>query len=354
MGKSSLLMVLGMSVLVAFCILRLNANSTENVSTTSNMFQQTKARLIANSGVEIYLEKLKHDPTMMESEFPGNSLFGGTYDIVIEGPEDCVQVTSIASFMGTTHTTIVEAAVDKLPVNHPPGALYLSAAIAANIQPGSSTIKGGITIDGRNHTMDGDLILPEEKLVPGIAVDNEENVQAIIDMYNDMTEASIIGLGGDPSVQAVSESVDWADYAQLLADNADNKFTPETIKDTGPLWGTEEEPKVTFIQGDELKIDRYITQGDTVKGCGILIIDGDLEITSLFQFKGLVIAYKDTEINLDLVARGTIIGGMVACGESVYLNAATANFKILHSYDAVELVQQLLETKRFEILSWWE
>ncbi len=69
MGKSSLLMVLGMSMIVAFCILRLNANSTENVSTTSNMFQQTKARLIANSAVEIYLEKLKDDPTMMESVF---------------------------------------------------------------------------------------------------------------------------------------------------------------------------------------------------------------------------------------------------------------------------------------------
>ncbi len=64
----------------------------------------------------------------------GNNLFGGTYDIAIEGPEDCVQVTALASFMGTTHTTIVEASVDKLPVNHPPGALYLSTEVVTQLK----------------------------------------------------------------------------------------------------------------------------------------------------------------------------------------------------------------------------
>ncbi len=61
MGKSILIIVLGMSVIVGFFILKLSANSKENLSTTVNMFEQTQARLIANSGVEIYLEKLKED-----------------------------------------------------------------------------------------------------------------------------------------------------------------------------------------------------------------------------------------------------------------------------------------------------
>lgn len=53
MGKSSLIIVLGMSVIIAFFILKLNANSKENLSTTMNMYEQTQARLIANSGVEM-------------------------------------------------------------------------------------------------------------------------------------------------------------------------------------------------------------------------------------------------------------------------------------------------------------
>ena len=63
MGKSSLIIVLGMVVMVSFFILRINSNTNENVSTTVNMFEQTQARLIANTGVEIYLEKLYSDPT---------------------------------------------------------------------------------------------------------------------------------------------------------------------------------------------------------------------------------------------------------------------------------------------------
>ncbi len=353
MGKSSLIIVLGMSVLIGFFILRLNANSSENVSTTSHMFQHTKARLIANSGVEVFLEKLKNDPTMMESEFNGNTLFGGTYDVTIEGPEDCVQVTSLASFMGTTHTTIVEAVLDKVPVNHPPGALYLSTEIVTQLETKKSTLKGNLTIDGRNHTMDGDLILPVEESIPGIAVDGEDQLATVLNLYNDMTMATILGLGGDPSISIVSDNVDWTDYAQMMADNADIKLTSETLNGSGP-WGTEAEPQVTFLQGDDLKIDRSVSTGDTVRGCGVLIVDGDLHISSIMEFKGLIIAYKDTEINLDLFARGRIIGALVVSGESINLNAGTANFEILYSYEAVENIKQLLKTRRFEILSWWE
>ena len=58
MGKSSLIVILGLGMIVSYFILKLNANSKENLSTTVNMFEQTEARLIANTGVEIYLEKL--------------------------------------------------------------------------------------------------------------------------------------------------------------------------------------------------------------------------------------------------------------------------------------------------------
>ncbi len=91
MGKGLIIIVLGMSMIIGFFVLKLNSNSKENLSTTVNMFEQTQARLIANSGVEVYLEKLKHDRTMMNKSFPNNSISGGTYDINISGPDSLVK-----------------------------------------------------------------------------------------------------------------------------------------------------------------------------------------------------------------------------------------------------------------------
>ncbi len=147
MGKSSLIIVLGMSVIVAFFILKLNANSKESVSTTMNMFEKTQARLMANSGVEIFLEKIKHDRSLIdEGPFLGNNLFGGTYDVYIEGDNDLIQVTTVASFMGVSHTTVVEASAELLPLNYPPGAMYLSTGTVAALK--KNAIIGSIEING--------------------------------------------------------------------------------------------------------------------------------------------------------------------------------------------------------------
>ena len=75
MGKSSIIIALGLSVIVAFFILKLNGNSKENLSVTINMFEQTQARLIANTGVEIYLEKLYADTTLINTTSSSQNIF---------------------------------------------------------------------------------------------------------------------------------------------------------------------------------------------------------------------------------------------------------------------------------------
>ena len=66
MGKSILIITLGVSLIIGFIILKLNTNATSGVESTMNKFDQTHARLIANSGIEIYLEKLKFDQNLDE------------------------------------------------------------------------------------------------------------------------------------------------------------------------------------------------------------------------------------------------------------------------------------------------
>ena len=94
MGKSSLIIVLGMAGIISLLMLKMNANSKENLSATVNMFEQTQARLIANTGVEIYLEKLYADPTLINTTSSSHNLFNGSYVVNLSGTLPNVRVTS--------------------------------------------------------------------------------------------------------------------------------------------------------------------------------------------------------------------------------------------------------------------
>ncbi len=350
MGKSSLIIVLGMSVIIGFFTLRMNSNSNENVSGTMDMFNKTQSRLIANSGVEIYLEKLKHDRTMIGSTYSGNTLFGGTYDIKIEGPEDTVQVTSVANFMGVIHTTIVEAEADRVPFYPGPGAMYLSGGTVAALK--KNAITGSIEINGKDHDLNGDTI-PGASSVPGIAVDGATQRNDVVNMITKNTINQVLGSGGTPSVQAISNEVDWAEYAQLLADNPDILINTQEKMDSvlgkKEPWGTVADPKVTFINGDI-----HLNNSLTASGCGILVVNGSLEINGTFDYKGLVVAFKNTTIDIKLNGNGSILGSLVVAGNQINVEVANGNFDVLYSTQALALIDNLLTTKRFSILSWWE
>ena len=345
MGKGVLIIVLGMSMIIGFYILKLNANSKENLSTTVNMFEQTQARLIANSGVEVFLEKLKHDRTMMNSSFTNNSLFGGTYDIDISGPDSMVRVTSTATFMSEQHVTIVEAAADKVPIIPGPGAMYLSASTIASLK--KNAVGGSIEINGNNHDLNGNPITGTP--VPGIAVDGEAQRLAMIDMINKNKINNILGKGGVPSVMVVNDTINWSEYAQLLADNPDILINAQDkIKETN-IWGTTANPKITFINGDIT-----LNNSQSASGCGILVINGNLNVTGGFDFKGLVVAFKNTNVEIKLAGNVDIIGSLVAAGNQINVDVSSGNFRSLYSTKAIELIQSLLITKRFSILTWWE
>ncbi len=345
MGKSILIVVLGMSVIVGFFILKLSANSKESLSTTVNMFEQTQARLIANSGVEIYLEKLKHNRSMMNSNFPGNSLFGGNYDINISGPDSLVKVTSVATFMGVQHTTIVEAAADRVPFHPGPGAMYLSAGTIAGLK--KNAINGSIEINGNDHDINGNLTGGGS--VPGIAVDGTTQQTSVLDMITKNTIDQVLGSGGTPSVGVITNEIDWAEYAQLLADNPDILIDVQDKVKSVNTWGTLTEPKVTFVNGDI-----HINNSQAASGCGILVVNGSFTINGTFDYKGMVIAFKNTTIDIMLNGNGSILGSLVVAGNQINVEVASGNFQTLYSTEALNLIQSLLATKRFTILSWWE
>ena len=347
MGKSILLITLGVSVIISFLILKLNANSKEGLDVSVNMFEKTQARLISNSGVEVYLEKLKADKSLMDKSFADNDLFGGSYDITIEGPETNIKLTSIATFHDVTHKTIVYANADKVPLNPPPGAMYLTANTIGTFK-NNTGISGSVLIDGNNHNIDG-TSLSNGIILPGIAVDGDAQKTEVINIIKNNAIDQVLGTGGMPSVATVNNTIDWNDYAEQLVENPD--IIIDTQDKVHPMnnWGTIDDPKVTFVNGDI-----SITNSDAAEGCGILVVNGNLSIAGTFTFRGVIIAYKETTIEIHLSGNGKIIGGIVVAGQSITIEVASGNFSTLYSKPALDLVASLLQTNRFNIISWWE
>ncbi len=167
MGKSSLIIVLGTMLLVSFLVLKLNGNSKENLSTTVDMFNQTQSRLIANTGVEVFLEKLYDDHSLINHTFTNQSLFGGSYDVTIEGILPNVRVTTTSTFQDVHHTSVADAYLTPISFPNPPGGIYISSNSAVN-----ASELGDMNVSGLDHNPDGTLN-PTGKPVWGVGVDTE-------------------------------------------------------------------------------------------------------------------------------------------------------------------------------------
>lgn len=339
MGKSSIILVLGTSVLVALIVLKLNSNSNESLSATTEMFSKTQARLIANSGIEIFLEKLKADMSMINKTFNNNSLFNGKYNINIVGPDTLVTLTSTATFMGQQHTSIVRARTYRIGLNALPSGFRVATNIVSGVK-----INGNITISGHNHQIGSTTPIAGSTSLFGIGVNNTTQRNTILSNLGG--SASIIGLGSSPSVGVVNDSTNWISYAQSLVSNPDIIINNSSDLNKYNNLGSQASPKVTFINGT--------VRLNSISGAGILVVNGNLEINGNFEYIGLIVAYQTSKITSKLNGNGKVWGGIVLASNDVDLNISNGSFSCYYSSAALNLVSSSLQTRRFLIVDWWE
>lgn len=341
MGKMSLILTMGIAVIIGFFVLRLNSNAKEGLTTTLDMYEYTQARLIANSGVEIYLEKMRRDKSLNSGSFLDNELADGTYDIFITGPDTALNIRSVAHFMNVTHETIVKARRDPVKFPPPPSALYVSTAAMQNVM-----MTGNFNVSGFNHDKNGTLVSTTNNTVPGIVVDNNADSIAIVDVLKKNTANNITGKGGGtPNVAVLPQGIDWAGVSNDIAFSAD--ITVGSGKYNTGTFGTYAAPKITLVNGD-------VEFNGNLSGSGILVVNGDLTIAGTFDFKGLIIAYKEAAITTKLNGTGTVIGSLIVSGNSVDMDISNGTFEALYSPEALDNARLNLKSSRFQILSWWE
>jgi hypothetical protein len=349
MGKSSLIIVLGLSAIVAFFILKMNGNSRENLSTTVNMFDQTQARLIANTGVEIYLEKLYKDPSIINTTSPTQSLFNGSYFVNLSGTLPNVRVTSTATFESETHVSVADAWLEPINLPRLPGGVYISTKAVV-----SAKEVGAMQVSGLDHDANGNVKGNGKPAVWAVGVDDETQKQDIL--KNLLKPQNLEGLinestgeTGYPSVGVDDMSIEWGKIYQYLANTADQTFINDIPN--GANLGTLNSPLITLVNADASSTKSIsINKGD---GAGILIINGNVKFAGNFQFKGIILCYKNTDITFESTGTNQVIGGVVIAGQTVGFKL-TGTMNVKYSLDVINQLKSKLKADGFTILSWYE
>jgi hypothetical protein len=335
MGKAILIVVLGFSAITTVMIMNLNANSNKGLETTVEFYKDTQARLIANSGIEIYLEKLRRDKSLT-GNFLNNSLMNGEYDNYIWGPDSALNIKTVARFNGVNHTSVVTARRRPMNVPNVNSSLYISTSSM------SLNLNGNVNIDGNDNNMNGSEG-PQSPL-PGIGVDKPSDSAFVLNNVKPKISGDIDGYGGPPSIYTVENNISWLDATDDFIFSADTVLSTGTYT-TGSQFGTLDKPIITYCTGD-------VTFRDAT-GYGIMVVNGNIKLDGNFKFYGILIVYGDSQIEVRTAGNNSVYGSTICVGNSVDI-VSTGNANFLYSSQAIANAQLKLKSSRFEILSWWE
>lgn len=352
MGKSSLILVLGLGVIVSFFIIRMNAKTNQNVDTTVEMFKQTQARLISNTGIEIYLEKLYANHSLINTTTSTQDLFGGDYFVKLEGTLPNVRVTAEATFMGVTHISVADAFLEPISFPDLPAGMYIPTEAVTNAK-----INGNMNIDGRDYLSDGTTLKNGDgkPAVFGIGVDSEADKNVVLSGLGGSQEVygltdTATGDVGINSIGITNIGLDWAKIYQFVANAADQTFLNDIP--TSADLGTLANPKITLVNA-AANDGMSITINKT-SGAGILVVNGNVKFSGNFDYKGIILCYKNTELVIQSNGTNTIVGGIIAAGKNVDIKNLNGTMNIKYSSSAIEAVKNNLKSEGFKILSWYE
>lgn len=336
MGKGVLIVALGISILISIIGLNLMRNANQNTDATVEFYKNTQARLISNSGIEVFLEKLRRNKGL-SGTFKNNSLLGGKYDISISGPDTALKIRSSSSFQDAIHKSVVLARRTLVVIPDIHSSIYVSSN---NL---TLNLNGNIDISGYDHTADGTHSVTDP--VPGIGVDDPVDSAFIVNNIKGHLTNQITGSGASPSVTTVKDNTDWLTITENFIFAADTVLTTGTYT-TGTVLGTFSQPKITYANGD-------VQFSGDASGSGILVVNGNLTLSGNFIFKGIVIAYGKSTIVTKTVGNSGIFGAAVFVGQSVDIQV-TGTSQFYYSSQAIQNAKQNIRSSRFNIVSWWE
>jgi len=270
----------------------------------------------------------------------GDSDGNGTNERNTSSGKNVYVVSSSGSFAGATRTVEVEAS--RMPPITAPAALYVEA---------TTTVQGNTNIFGTDGCGTSDLPGIVTKEPPGSVVIH--GASALI-AGADGTLPNVTYSAADMDVQTMLDS--FSGFADYTYDVTSETHTGSTTPGPGQGWGTPL-PGMTLQDPSSCSdstIVHYDTNGTDIRlsggvtGCGVLLVEGDLEIHGDFNWYGIIIATGSVMYtgggNRNVT--GTLIAGGSADGDII-----GGNSNIIYCSSAVT---DQTEGRALKLLSWKE
>jgi hypothetical protein len=360
MGKAAIIIVLGFAVSLGILSRAITGRLSEAVSTSASYFEKTRAKNIGSSAAEIYLRKMKQG-TVGIGSFWEPSLMGGQATVTITSIDknsvakpDTYKVVTIATYdldnysSAAIRDTIENIVEGNLSINSPQvsGAVSVSYGTKAGIKGG-----GGDTISGYNHDLAGKMDSNSCASAAGISYGNRYDTS-----YSASLSAKVNGKGPTvPDIEYNPLQPDYTAWANQLIAIRDTMITSDV---TGAAtWGTTADPRITYIykSGGTVKINP-----GPIRGCGILIVEGDLNIKGSFQFTGLVIALGDpnntsAECKINTDPGSFINGALIEAGSTAAKVNIGGSMNITYSCVAIGVALSTAQVPgNYIVDDWWE
>ena len=274
------------------------------LKTTSNLKIGTIGLQAADTGIHHALVKIPAGtdftyslPTEVVPSTAHPSTSGFRYSVTAVNTAGGTQAILTSTSEGPNQAKkVIVAYIGRSSTFQPPGATYLPGA-ADKIE---TQLTGNATVSGYDHDINGNQIIGATS-IPAIATTDPNTTSEIPPTIN--RPELITGSGGTPSVATSSIQIDVNALAARLLTFPHDVVIGGSYSNL--IMGTPEAPKITRITGP-VHFSGSETQSS---GVGVLIIEGDLQISGNFNFKGLVIALGDVDVQIS--GNGLIIGALM-------------------------------------------
>lgn len=194
-------------------------------------------------------------------------------------------------------------------------------------------------ISGYDHNpVTGDSI-PGAPGMNGIVTTQDPN-NILANMAEDEKD-QVIGPDGEASVQGSEYDLDLEGYVATYSPYADFVYEGDTSNPNTDGWGGVDDFKIVYVKAGDLHLS------GKSEGGGLLLVEGSLLVTGMFEWYGLIITLGD--INFAGGGNGIHLYGGILSNGHVTRNDISGEADV---YYCSQMLDKLDELGRFVILSW--
>ncbi len=338
MGRMALIIVIGLTLTLGIVGMSLNRSKTGTIENVAGFHKYATARNIAHTAVNIALRALdRNDSTFMATRTMSLSLMGGSATVGYSYPNvsslDTIVLTATSRYLDSTRSMVLR--LRRWPVPFP----TIGQAVGLRVPDVNFSMSGTPYIDGHNHDINGNALPPSANDKPGVGV-----------IYRPDTSQVLAYASKIDGTRDVVYDTTIADPAQFVAEYinaADRTFNTGTYG-SNMTWGSAAAPQIVYANGD-------VKFNGNIEGWGILVVHGALTLTGTFKFHGLVIAYQDTQIDVQF-STGTpdVIGALLMAGATGSNFVMKGNSNVSYSKDAINNAQFINKLQVYRVMSWYE